>query len=237
MQEEIKFNGFPNQALNFFEELSKNNNRESFQEHKGQYQERILLPAQSFVIALGESLKLLSNGIEYDQRTSGVGSILRIYRDIRFSKDKTPYKTHLGIIFWEGARKKMENPSFYFQMDAQGAVLYTGFYQFAREYLRAYREAIDDRQIGSELESVLEEAKGEGKFEIGGEQYKRVPTGFDKEHPRADLLRYKGLWMGSPLIEPSVIFSPGLVDVCFQYAVEMMPLHKWLVEVDKVFLG
>ena len=233
----MEFTGFPKAALTFFADIAKNNNREWFQEHKGLYREAIQQPAQAFVLALGESLKLLSPGIEYDLRMNGVGSILRIYRDIRFSKDKTPYKTHLGIIFWEGARKKMENPSFYFQMDSQGADFYYGFYQFPRDYLAAYRKAVDDRQVGSELGSILEAVTKEGKFEIGGERYKRVPRGYDNDHPRADLLRYKGLWMKSPEIEPAVIYSPELVDVCFHNAVEMMPMHKWLVDVDKVFLG
>lgn len=234
MKQELEFNGFPRQVLSFFEELSQNNNREWFQEHKERYQDWIQHPAQAFVLALGENLKLLSNGIEYDLRTSGVGSILRIYRDIRFSKDKTPYKTNLGIMFWEGPRKKMENPSLYFHMDTTGAFLYAGFYGFTRDYLKTYRDAVDDQQLGTELVSILERIEALGEFEVGGDRYKRVPSGFDREHPHADLLRYKGLWAKSPFIRPKVIYSPELVDVCFHHAVEMLPLHKWLVQIEKI---
>jgi uncharacterized protein (TIGR02453 family) len=233
----MEFTGFPETAIAFFADLAKNNNREWFKEHKEQYKEAIQQPAQAFVLALGESLKLLCPGIEYDLRTSGVGSILRIYRDIRFSKDKTPYKTHLGIVFWEGARKKMENPSFYFQLDSQGADFYSGFYQFPRDYLRVYREAVDDPVIGSKLESILTEITEQRGFEVGGDRYKRIPSGFDADHPRADLLQYKGLWAKSPSISPKQLSRPDLVDVCFHHAVRMIALHKWLVHIDKVILG
>jgi uncharacterized protein (TIGR02453 family) len=236
MDEHTKFTGFPKGALQFFDELSKNNNRQWFEEHKKQYHDLIQQPAQAFVLALGESLKLLSAGIEYDLRKGGVGSILRIYRDIRFSKDKTPYKTNLGIIFWEGARKKMENPSFYFNMDATGAIFYSGFYQFQRDYLRAFRDGVDDPKLGSGLVSLLEEIKGYEGFEVGGDRYKRVPSGFAEDHPRAHLLKHKGLWARSPLIKSDVISSADLVDVCFHYAVKLVALHKWLVNIDKVAL-
>jgi uncharacterized protein (TIGR02453 family) len=234
---QIEFSGFPMEALDFFKELAKKNNREWFQEHKHQYREMIQYPARAFTLALGESLKLLSSGLEYDLRLNGMGSVLRIYRDIRFSKDKTPYKTHLGIIFWEGSRKKMENPGFYFQLASSGAEFYCGHYQFPRDYLRAFREAVDDPATGSELESILEDLKENTGFEVGGERYKRVPTGYDAEHPRANLLLYKGLWVKSPFIDPKEVIHPDLVDVCFHYAVRMIPLHKWLVDIDKFLLS
>ena len=232
-EKRMDFTGFPIGALQFFSELSINNNRGWFEEHKNQYQDLIQQPAQAFVLALGESLRLLSAGIEYDSRVSGVGSVLRIYRDIRFSKDKTPYKTNLGIVFWEGSRKKMENPSFYFHLDSTGAFFYSGFYQFPRDYLPSFRDEVDDPRSGSELESILEGIKGLDGFEVGGDQYKRVPSGFDENHPRANLLKYKGLWARSPLIESDLISSPDLVDICFHNAVKLVGLHKWLVNIDK----
>ena len=228
------FNGFSKDVLKFYEEISGNNHREWFQQNKSRYQDGVLKSAQAFVEILGERLKLLSTGIQYDSRTSGVGSILRIYRDIRFSKDKTPYKDHLGIIFWEGPQKKMENPAFYFHLDSAGALFYSGFYRFTRDFLRAYREAVHDNQLGAELVSILGELKELEGYEFGGDQYKRVPSGYEKDHPRADLLRYKGLWGKSPHITPKLVSSSELVDACFDYAVQMLPLHKWLVEVDRM---
>jgi len=237
MKEDFIFNGFSTDVLSFYKELTVNNNREWFQENKSRYQDGVLKPAQTFVETLGDRLKILSPAIQYDSRTSGVGSILRIYRDIRFSKDKTPYKTNLGIVIWEGFRKKMENPGFYFHLDATGAVLYSGFYHFTSAFLKTYREAVHDKQIGEELVSILNELKEVEGYEFGGEHYKRVPSGYDKDHPRADLLRHKGLWGKSPFIPPELVSSSELVDVCFDYALQMIPLHKWLVEVDRIFLG
>jgi uncharacterized protein (TIGR02453 family) len=237
MKDNFEFNGFPRDALRFYKELTSNNNRDWFQENKSRYQDGVLKPAQAFVETLGERLKILSNGITYDSRTSGVGSILRIYRDIRFSKDKTPYKTHLGVIFWEGKHKKMENPGFYFQLDPSGAEFYSGFYRFSKPFLKAYREAVHDKQLGEEFESILSELNESDGYEWGGDRYKRVPSGYDKDHPRADLLLHKGLWGKAPSIPNSIVSSPELVDVCFENAVKMMPLHKWLVEVEKYFSG
>jgi uncharacterized protein (TIGR02453 family) len=232
MAPDQNFLGFPSQALKFYEELSANNNREWFRANKGRYETHVLLPAQAFVITFGERLKLLSNAIEYDARTSGMGSIMRIYRDMRFSKDKTPFKTNLGIVFWEGRRKKLENPGFYFHLDSTGASLYAGLYRFPKIFLGAYRDAVIDRRLGPDLESILEDFSVGGEFEVGGEQNKRVPRGYDPEHPRARWLRQTGLWVQAPFLDPVVLSSPELVDVCFDYAVSMIPLHKWFVQVD-----
>jgi uncharacterized protein (TIGR02453 family) len=237
MTNELVFTGFPKDVARFYKELVTNNNREWFQDNKSRYSDGVLFHAQAFVETLGDRLKLLSSGIQYDSRTSGVGSILRIYRDIRFSKDKTPYKTHLGIVFWEGKRKKMENPGYYFHLDPSGGVFYSGYYRFTRAFMKVYREAIHDRQLGEGLVSKLQELEKLEGFEFGGDEYKRIPRGYDKDHPREGLLRKKGLWGKSPSIPWNIISSPDLVEDCFDYAAKMLPLHKWLVEVDQMNLG
>ena len=86
---------------------------------------------------------------------NSVFNIMRIYRDIRFSKDKTPYKTWLGIVFWHGDRKKTENPGFYFGLDHEGAHLHCGWHRLPKEALHAFRAAVVDDQTGSELEGIL----------------------------------------------------------------------------------
>ncbi len=230
----MDFQGFPPEAIQFYQQLTTNNNRDWFHAHKDRYEQAVLKPAQSFVISLGERLKLLSNAIQYDPRTSGVGSVMRIYRDLRFSKDKTPYKTHLGIVFWEGSRKKTECPGFYLQLEADGATLYSGIYNFPKSLLEAYRQAVVDHQLGTELEALLHSIRKAKGFNIGGSKSKRVPTGYDRDHPRKDLLCYCGLWAESPLIEPERLFRADLLDLCFDYAIEMLPLHKWLVMVDRI---
>jgi uncharacterized protein (TIGR02453 family) len=233
MSDMPSFTGFPTEGLSFLEGLAHNNNREWFEAHKADYRSFVLEPAQAFVVALGERLKLLSPEIAYDTRTNGSGSIMRIYRDLRFSKDKTPYNANLRAVFWQGAGKKTENPGFFFGMDAHGAALYGGMHGFPKSVLTAYQEAVADDVRGAELEAALETLRSAGVYEIGGERYKRVPRGYDPDHARADLLHYKGLHVRSPQIEAPVLTTPELVEVCFEHCRAMAPLHHWLVGVNQ----
>ena len=121
-----EFTGFSPAVLEFYRGLVANNNREWFEANKDIYRQEVLGQAQCFVVAMGERLRRLVPTLAYDTRTNGAGSIFRIYRDVRFSRDKTPYKTHLGIFFWEGAWSKKEAPGFYFQLEPERVGLYAG---------------------------------------------------------------------------------------------------------------
>ena len=152
-----QFDGFPPGALFFFKELWANNRRDWFEGHRQDYSEFILQPAQAFTVALGERLKEISSGIEYDTRTNGRGSIKRIYRDVRFSKDKTPYKTHLGIVFRQGeGGSKTENPAFYFRLDSEGGAVFAGMHEFPRPLLQRYRDAVVDEELGDKSSTTSE---------------------------------------------------------------------------------
>ena len=223
------FSGFPQEGLQFLADLAANNNRDWFEVHKVDYRTHLLEPAQAFVAALGQRLQTLSPHIVYDTRTNGGGSLMRIYRDTRFSKDKTPYKTHLLMAFWEGAGKKMENPGFFIDVEPSGAVVFVGQHVFPKPILSAYRDAVVDEKMGAELAEALDEVNGVSGYTTGGEHYKRVPRGYDAEHERADLLRYNGLYALSSPIAPEGITSPDLVEVCFEHCRNMAPLHRWLV--------
>lgn len=225
------FTGFPVESFTFFQNLITNNNRDWFQAHKQDYLDYIVSPAQSFVATLGQKLQTLSPDIIYDTRTNGSGSMMRIYRDIRFSPDKTPYKTYLGLVFWQGAGKKTECPAFYFGLDGEAAGLHVGMYQFPKPFLKAYRAAVADDITGTEFETALATVKSNGHYEFGGEQYARVPRGYPKDHPREALLRYKGFNASAPNLNPAVVASPDLVKVCFDHCRNMFPLHRWLVKV------
>ena len=106
-----QFNGFLAAGLQFLADLEVNNEKEWFEAHKDVYQSQLLEPATNFITAVGERLQSISNQIRYDTRTNGSGSLMRIYRDTRFSKDKTPYKTAVSGMWWQGEGKKMENPA------------------------------------------------------------------------------------------------------------------------------
>lgn len=228
-----KFTGFPEEALSFFAELAVNNNREWFNPRKTEYKNLVLEPAQAFVLDFGQRMQELIKKIQYDPRTSGSGSIKRIYRDTRFSKDKTPYKTHLGIHFWQGQHStKMDNPGFYFHMGLDGSWLYGGHHMFPKPLLAAYRQALLDEGLGNEVVSIIDRIINVKGFETGGEHYKRVPQGFDKDHPLAQYLRYNGLWAASDWIDRETLTSPRLVEVCLSHAETMLPLIGWLNKVD-----
>lgn len=230
MRSETAFSGFPEEGLAFYQALAANNNREWFQAHKQDYIDYVQAPAVAFIMTLGERLKTLSDGIRYDTRTNGAGSLLRIYRDIRFSKDKTPYKTNLGIILWQGEGKKTECPAFYFHMEADAGQMHCGMHHFGKPMLAAYRDAVIDDKMGAELEDALAKVKGAGSYRIGGEHYKQVPRGYDPAHRRVGLLLYNGLSASAPPLAPSLVTSPDLVEVCFQQCRDMAPLFHWLVK-------
>jgi uncharacterized protein (TIGR02453 family) len=181
------------------------------------------------VIDLGERLKAVSPGITYDPQTNGRGSIMRIHRDIRFSPDKTPYNTHLRIHFREGRGKLGETPGYFFRMNHEGAELYAGQYMFAKPELEVYRAAVADEKTGMALEDALAIIRAAGNYEIGGEHYKRVPTGYPADHERATLLRYNGLYAMAPAIEADVLTRSELVDVCLSHCQNMAAVHHWLV--------
>lgn len=224
------FSGFPQGALDFLRGLAANNNREWFEAHKTEYQTQIVAHAPAFVAALGERLKTISPEIEYDTRTNGAGSLMRIYRDIRFSQDKTPYKTHVAFAFWEGALKKMENPSFGLQFGATDIGFYAGQWVFPKESLTPYRNAVVDEQRGQALAQAAETVRRAGPYAVQGEQYKKVPAGYPAEHPRAEWLRYGGLYVVTEEADPTLVTSPEVVDHCFTHFRNMAPVQQWLVK-------
>jgi uncharacterized protein (TIGR02453 family) len=227
---DITFSHFPNETIEFYRQLEHNNNREWFEAHKQDYLEYVQKPSLAFINAMGEILKEISPNIVYDTRTNGAGSLMRIYRDIRFSPDKTPYKTNLGIVFWEGEGKKSENPGFYFHVAPYGIGFFSGMYGFNKQLLNAYRAAIINDTLGIELVEVINNIQSSG-YETGGEHYKRVPRNFDPDHPRADLLKYNTLYASITDLNPELMTQPEFTDVAFGHWKNMAPLHRWLVKV------
>ncbi|MCO6450000.1 MAG: DUF2461 domain-containing protein [Caldilineales bacterium] len=223
------FSGFPADAMSFLRELEDNNEKTWFDANKERYQ-AILETVPDFVEAMGARLQSISPAIEFDTRTNGAGSMMRIYRDVRFSQDKTPYKAHIAFGFWEGPLKKMQNPSFGFRFGGYDAELYAGLHMFLRDQLSGYRQAVDNETSGRTLQAAIAEVLQAGPYEIGGEHYKTTPRGYDAEHPRAELLKYSGLWATIALPDPAIVTTPELVDVCYEHCRNMAPIQRWLVE-------
>lgn len=225
------FSGYAPETIQFFADLKMNNNKTWFAENKTTYEKFVVEPSQAFVLAMGQRLEELAPAIQYDTRANGTGSMMRIYRDVRFSKDKTPYKTWLGIIFWEGSGKKTECPGFYFALDDEGAGAHAGLHGFPKPFLEAYREAVMDDRMGQELSHIL--ATLPAAYAHSDSHYKRVPQGFDKTHPHAELLLYNSLTASAPRISPEVAASSDLLDVCFEHFRQMAPLQQWLAKVNQ----
>jgi len=225
-----EFKGFPQAGLDFLRDLAQHNNREWFEAHKADYQTHLLEPAQAFVIALGERLQTLDADIRFDARGDGSGTLMRIYRDTRFSKDKSPYKSAISGIFWNGDGKKMARPGFGFHLEPSGMRLMAGIFSFSPEQLDAYRAAVLSDRLGTALVKAAQTVQSSGAYTLDGEQLKRVPAGFDADHPRADWLRYKGLHAGAPITPATMVTSPQIVDTVFEHFRAMAPIQQWLVQ-------
>ena len=225
------FDGFPRECVKFLIDLKANNSKPWFEAHKQEFEEYVLAPAQAFVLAMGEKLKAIAPNIHADPRTDK--SIFRIYRDVRFSKDKSPFKTSLAMWFWEGNRKRMECSGYYFHLEPPTLLLGTGIYMFPDALLRAYRDSVVDPDYGQDLVEALRLLREKGAYHIGEKHYKKVPPGYDPAHPNAELLLYNGMTAGVETEIPAGFYSAAILDTCFRRYEEMSPLEKWLVELTE----
>jgi uncharacterized protein (TIGR02453 family) len=224
------FDGFPADALDFYAQVKQNNDRDWFAENKARFKSQVQEPGQDFVVAFGTAAQALSSGIRFDTSLNGSGSMMRIYRDVRFSKDKSPYKTYQGFGFWEGKSKKEPSSGIYLGFSDDGGAMHVGLHMFSKEYLSAYRDAVDDQREGEALAAALNKAKKQG-YTIHGEQLKKVPRGYDAEHPRGDLLKYKSLYVNAENIGPEIWSSSKLVPTLTKHFKALLPVHNWLVAV------
>lgn len=169
----MPFRGFPPDALTFYEQLAADNTKPFWQEHRPRYDESVKQP----MIALTESLD------EY-----GPFHLFRPHNDLRFSKNKPPYKTA------QGAYGESEAGSgYYVQISADGLFIGAGYYAMAKDQLQRFRASIDADATGSELAGLVDDAVAR-KYTISAiDELKTAPRGYPKDHPRIELLRRKGL--------------------------------------------
>ncbi|SDE61930.1 DUF2461 domain-containing protein [Pseudonocardia oroxyli] len=164
----MTFAGFGDGAVEFYDGLLADNSKAYWTDQRELYEEHVKGPMQALLAELE---------VEF-----GAGKIFRPYRDVRFSKDKTPYKTHCG---------GYAHP-YYVQVGPEGLLAAAGYYGMAPDQLARFRTAVDDARRGTALEKILATAEEAG-LTVGGEQLKTRPKGTDPDHPRLDLLRRKGL--------------------------------------------
>jgi uncharacterized protein (TIGR02453 family) len=226
MANDCIFSGFPKECFEFFEMLENNNNRPWFEEHRSDYEQFVKEPARDFVVALGARLRKLAPRVHAEPLIDR--SIFRINRDTRFSHDKSPYKTHLGLWFWEGNGNRMECSGFYIHFDPPRMWLGVGIYIFPPFLLHEYRRSCVHDTYGKQLSRIVSRVTKVPGTMIGNESYKRVPRGYDPDHRNADLLRFNGFHAGIDIKIPKVISTPKSVDFCYDKLKPYLPVHKWL---------
>lgn len=220
------FDGFSPQLLTFLRALGRNNNKKWFDDHRAEYDSLYLEPAKDFAAAMGSALKALGPDVRSEPRVNG--SIMRINRDVRFSKDKTPYKTALHFIFSAGQGSRNENPAYYLRLAADELGLAAGLFGFDAGQLATYRQAVVDPKLGPALRRAVDKVCKADSFELNEPGYKRVPRGLDAEHRNAEFLKMKGLFAHTELEVPKAILSKDAVPYVIDRFKEMKPIPVWL---------
>jgi uncharacterized protein (TIGR02453 family) len=221
----MSFTGFPKETVRFLSGIRDHNTTEWFEAHRGDYEGAFLAPAAAFAEALAPRLRKIEPAITVEPRVNG--SIMRINRDVRFSKDKSPYKDHLDLWFWAGDRKGWDTSGFFFRLTPDRLILGAGMHGFAPPTLARYRAAVLDNRKGSALATAVAKLHEAG-YEVGTESYKKVPPGAPADHPRAALLRHGGLHAGWEGKQPAALAKPEIVEVVAKHYAAVAPIHRWL---------
>lgn len=200
----MAFKGWKVEALEFFERLEVENTKAFWQRNKDVYEKLVLAPMEELLAEL--------------EPEWGEGRIFRPYRDVRFSADKSPYKTHIGAMVGDG----------YVQLTARGLGAGSGMWEMAPDQLQRYRDAVVADRTGRDLGRRVATARAAGLEVAAHETLKTAPKGYPKDHPRVELLRFKGLitwrewpagaWLGTKRAKDRLIGFFGLSE----------PINEWL---------
>ncbi len=212
--------------FSFLEDLRAKNDRDWFAANKQRYEQHLLEPALAFIEAFAPRLEQISPHFRAEARPSG-GSLFRIYRDTRFSKDKTPYKTNVGLHFRHEAAKDAHAPGFYLHLGPDEIFAGGGIWHPDTAAATRIREAIvaePDRWRRATREGAFAQ-----RLELGGDSLKRVPPWADREHPFADDLRRKDYFGWAQLSEDDVA-APGFVDDYAGICRAAVPLVQFLCD-------
>lgn len=214
-----RFPGFPPQTLKFLRQLDKNNDRDWFQAHKIDYETYVKAPMHSLVMALGEDLEKFASGFQTDPKKA----IYRIYRDIRFSNDKRPYKTHVAASFFPKAMEKCAGAGYYFHISPKEIFLGGGVYMPGPKELHAIRKRLS--QDAASYRRLTGSAGFKRLFgEVQGERLKRPPKGFSGDDPALDLLLGKQ-FLASAQLPPQTAETAKLQR---EISKRFEALHPWI---------
>src|SRR5262245_10569949 len=215
------FPGFSPEALKFFVQLKRHNNRPWFLKNKETYEREIKGPTVSLVLAINAELRALAPEFITEPKRS----IYRIYRDVRFSADKSPYKTHTAALFAPRGFSKHACAGLYFHFAPDELLLAGGVYMPGPKELLAIRNHIGAHPVA--FRRILTHRQIASLGGLQGEQLVRLPKGFAPDHPAADLLRYKQflVWMTHP---PERALSKDLLHLLVETFGSMLPLIRFL---------
>jgi uncharacterized protein (TIGR02453 family) len=206
------FRGFHHDAFQFLVDLAANNERTWFQPRKADYERLLKAPLESLCVALSDEFERRGLPMTADPAKSP----FRIYRDVRFSKDKSPYKTNLGASFpWvEGDAAAQRHGGGYFHLSPEGSYVGGGVWHPEPVWLAAWRRLVDEDadRVHAALEDRGFRKEFPGGVSGGHDRLSRVPRGFAADHPDAELLREKNIGFGRDLT-PDEVESPGLPKV------------------------
>ena len=218
------FAGFPKTGIRFLRLLNLNNRREWFEERKETYLKEVKAPMEEFILAVATAFRRFAPEIVANLRVS----TYRIYRDTRFSKDKSPYKSHVAAIFPHKGLPKHEGAALYVHVAPNEVFAGGGLYMPNRSGLQAVREYL--ARHPQEFRSKISSRQFRSLFgKISGEQLSRVPRGFPPDHPVADLLRYKQI-LASRHFDPHLVTSSDFYPKVIQTFKALLPMIRFLNE-------
>jgi uncharacterized protein (TIGR02453 family) len=216
------FSGFSPKALTFLADLKENNDREWFTPRKEEFAALLQLPMLELVGAVHR--EMLRFAPEYVGEPAKC--LYRIYRDTRFAKDKTPYKTHVGALLWRTGLDKNSGSAYYFGVSAEAVEIAGGLYSPDPDMLLAVRQQI--AQDPDAFRATFQTRKvGKLLGELKGEKLSRVPKGFDPEHPAAELLKHKR-WVLYTELDPALATGPKLLGEIVTRIEAMAPFVEYL---------
>ncbi len=214
------------QLFDFLRELSENNTRDWFQANKQRYEDDVREPILQLVSDFGGPLRKISRHFVADPRKSG-GSLFRIYRDTRFSKNKIPYKTNVAVQFRHKQGKDVHAPGFYLSLAPGEIHGGTGIWHPDAPSLKKIRDTIVERPQA--WRRVLADKSFKATFELGGESLKRGPKGFDPDHPLIEDLKRKD-FIAMFKLEEADALRPDFLDRFTEYCRAGAPLTKFLTQ-------
>ena len=191
-----RYASFEKRSLNFLRELQANNNREWFKANKDRYDEDVLDVALRFIISMQDPLAEIAPRFTAIPTRVG-GSMMRVYRDTRFSKNKLPYKTNIGVQFRHEQARDVHSPGYYVHISPDEVFLGAGMWRPDPDALRSIRERIAAKP--AEWKRVINDKTFSRNFSLGGESLTRPPRGFDKDHECIEDIKRKSFFVAREL--------------------------------------